>query len=134
MRTVCALFVLLACAQGTAAAQEFEVGTPAFVQWGKWSEDELTARRLVRVELEVDGALLDGLPPLRPIPDAPLYEHQIPQSLLTIGPHLVRGRPCSAVKCGDWIEVAMTYTPLEPGFLKQFQIHMGATPSAFEVK
>ena len=109
----------------------FLIGEPIDLLWAPWTAEEISLRQLARVELEVDGVAMTGVPTPTPIPSE-AYTFRVPPERLTIGTHVLRGRACRADFCDAWSEVTITISPLAPGLLKDLRAHAATVPVTLE--
>ncbi len=95
--------------------------------WATWPAEDIRDYALVRVEWEMDGVPLPGVPPLVPIPPVP-FTYTIPQEVLTLGTHRLRGRTVSAVGNGEWVEMDVIITPIAPPLLREVTVTVNSVP------
>jgi hypothetical protein len=87
------------------------------------SAEEVAAYRITRVDWELDGIHVTTIA-INPAQLA--YDFSVPQALLTIGTHLLRGRASSTVADGPWDDkLTLTITPIVPGLLRDIQVVPG---------
>jgi hypothetical protein len=101
---------------------QFTVGEPVELAWAAWTAEEVAAGQFSRVEIEIDGLGMNGVPAPLPLPATGEFVYTIPPSLLTIGTHTAQIRVCRADVCGDWSVIDIEIIPVAPGVVRGFTV------------
>jgi hypothetical protein len=97
------------------------IGEPLELTFTLTAED-IAAYHIVRVGWELDGIAIASLA----IDPAQLtYGYSVPQVLLTLGTHQLRGRVSQLQHDGPWHDTTLIITPIAPGLLRDLQVVPG---------